>query len=273
VELPTLLLLAAVGCVTGLLAGLFGVGGGIVLVPILLWFYTSFMGVPAVVAGHLTLGTSLFIIVLTSLSSASKHYKNGHVVLKAAGIIGVVSIVSAAAGSQIAGLLPGRVLLKLFAVVLTLTAIQLAVGSGPRDVRKMEMNLSGGGMALTGLVSGLLSSLTGLGGGVVSIPMMHSMLGFPMKSAVGTSSATIVLTAAAAAGGYVYSGWDHPDLVAYQWFTLGYVDFLHSLPVIAGTLPSAILGAHLAHRMRSALLRKLFACLLLAVALGVFFFE
>ena len=127
-------------------------------------------------------------------------------------------------------------------------------------------------MTLTGVVSGILSSLTGLGGGVVTIPMMHYLMGFPMKKAVGTSSAIIVLTAIAASGGYVYSGWNHPDLVPYSWFTLGYVDYVHSLPVIAGTLPSAIFGAHLANRAKSALLRKLFASLLIAVALKVLLF-
>jgi uncharacterized membrane protein YfcA len=270
-DLPTLLLLIAVGCVAGTLAGLFGVGGGVILVPILLWFYGAMLGVPPIVAAHLTLGTSLFIIVLTSFSSATKHYRNGHVILRAAVVIGVVSILAAAAGSQLAAVLPGQVLLRLFAIILTLTAVRLVVDLEPAGKRK-EVKLTPGGMTATGVVTGLLSSLTGLGGGVVSIPMMHYLMGFPMKSAVGTSSATIVLTAAAAAGGYIYSGWNHPDLESYRWFTLGYLDYVHSLPIIAGTIPTAIMGAHLAHRTRSALLRKLFAGLLLAVALKVFFF-
>lgn len=271
-DLPTLLLLIAVGCGAGFLAGFFGVGGGIILVPILLWFYDAMLGVPSMVAAHLTLGTSLFTIVITSLSSATQHYRNGHVVLNAAVAIGTVSIIAAAAGAQVAAALPGRVLLQLFAAVLALTAVYLVVDPKPGG-KKKEMNLSPGGISLTGIVSGVLSSLTGLGGGVVSIPMMHYLMGFPLKTAVGTSSATIVLTAAAATGGYIYSGWNHPDLEAYRWFTIGYVDYLHSLPIIAGTIPAAILGAHLAHRTKSALLRKLFACLLLAVALRVFFFS
>ncbi len=269
-ELSTLLLLIAVGCVAGWLAGFFGVGGGIVLVPILLWFYQTMLAVPAQVAAHLTLGTSLFIVVLTSLSSATRHYRNGHVILKAALVIGVTSVLAAFAGSQFAAALPGKVLLQIFSAVLMLTAAMLIIDLKP-EKKERETTLSPGHMVLTGALTGVLSSLTGLGGGVLSIPLMHYLMGFPMKRAVGTSSATIVITAAAAALGYVYSGFNHPELEPYRWFTLGYVDYIHSLPIITGTLPMAILGAHFANKTRTVLLRKLFAGLLFVVAIRVFF--
>ncbi len=269
-ELPFLLVLIAVGFVVGGLAGFFGVGGGIVLVPILLWFYLNTLAVPSQVAAHLTLGTSLFITILTSLSSAARHYQNGHVVLRAALVMGAASILAALAGSQLAVALPGKVLLRVFAVVLVVMACLLIIDLKP--VRKEnETALSSGSLLVIGGLTGLLSAMTGLGGGVLSVPMMHYTVGFPMKKAVGTSSATIVITAAAAAAGYVYGGLNNPDLEPYRWFTLGYVDYIHSLPSIAGTLPAAALGAHLANRTQTSILRNLFAGLLFAVAIRVFF--
>lgn len=266
----TLLFLFLAGCGAGFVAGFFGVGGGIILVPILLYFYSSMIDVSSLVATHLALGTSLFIVILTSLSSASRHYGNGHVVMRAALPVGLISILSAFAGAQAAVLLSGRTLEQLFSVVLAVAAVRL-LGNHRTHADKEEILLHPPAVILTGLVTGGVSSLTGVGGGVVSIPLMHGLMRFPMKKAIGTSSAIIVFTAASAAAGYLISGLSDPGLERYSSFTAGYIDYIHSLPLIVGTIPSAVLGASLAHKVRTSILTKLFAVLMLVVAVRLFF--
>jgi len=269
-NLETLLMLLGAGSLAGFVAGFFGVGGGIILVPILLYYYNSVLSVSSVVSTHLAMGTSLLIVVATSVFSAASHYRNGHVLPRAALTIGLVSVVAAFCGSLAAGVLSGRVLQQVFSGVLLLAAGQLLLNRQRKD-QKERPSYSMPMLALTGLATGSVSSLTGVGGGIVSIPMMHSVLGFPMKKAIGTSSATIVLTAAAAAIGYVVSGLSDPALNPYLRFTLGYIDYIHSLPLVLGTLPFAVLGASVAHRVRSPVLSKLFGVLMLVVAVKMFF--
>jgi hypothetical protein len=124
------------------------------------------------------------------------------------------------------------------------------------------------GLALTGLVVGLLSSLAGVGGGIFSIPIMYSMLHFPLKRALGTSSATIVITAVAGTTGYMLRGMGNSLLPN---FTLGYVDWLHALPVIIGTVMLARVGASVANKTDTVLLRKIFAMFLFVMAAKMLF--
>ncbi len=266
-EITGLLLLLLAGCAAGFLAGFFGVGGGIILVPVLLVYFDS-IGISSLVATHLTFGTSLLIVIFASLSSAYQYSRNRHVVWKAVLFMGVASVVGAFLGASIAAGLQGKTLQRIFATVVTVAALRLLVeskkskdGSGP--------NTSPAGLSMIGLVVGMVSSLAGVGGGVLSIPMMYYLMKFPLKKALGTSSATIVLTALAASVGYMVKGWGNPLLPA---STLGYVDYLHAIPVIVGTLPLAGLGAAAAHRTRVDLLRKIYAVFLLVVSLKMFFF-
>jgi uncharacterized membrane protein YfcA len=121
----------------------------------------------------------------------------------------------------------------------------------------------------TGFLVGILSALAGVGGGVLSIPVMHSMLKFPLKKALGTSSATIVITALAAGVGYVIRGWSNTLVPA---GSLGYVDWLTALPLIAGSIPLAAFGAHVANKTKVTRLKQIFAIFLLAVAMKLLLF-
>jgi len=264
-----LLLLFAAGCLTGFLAGFFGVGGGIILVPILLAIFTTTLDISSLVATHLTLGTSLLVVVFASLTSAYQYYKNGHVVPRAALFIGATSVLAAFAGAAIASVLRGKALQQIFAAVVTVAAVGLLLQSEGSKQEK-PMKLSPGGLMAIGGVTGLVSSLAGVGGGVFSIPMMYSLMNFPVKKALGTSSATIVITGLAATLGYVLNGLGDPDLERYSHFTLGYVDYLHAIPVVAGTLPFAKFGATLAHRTHGDRLRKLYAVFLIVIAARMF---
>jgi len=124
-------------------------------------------------------------------------------------------------------------------------------------------------LLVLGAAAGFLAGFFGVGGGVFSIPIMYTLLHFPLKRALGTSSATIVLTALAGVAGYVVQGWRNPLLPA---GTIGFVDYLHALPIIAGTIPLAIVGARLSEKTHPATLRRIFAAFLLVVAIKLFFF-
>lgn len=266
-DLLTILLLLAGGALTGLLAGFFGVGGGIIVVPILL-AYLSATGVSSLVATHVAFGTSLLVITFTSLSSAFEYQRNGHVVWRAVMIIGLGSVVGAWLGSWGASELKGETLQKIFAFVVVVAAIRL-LSEQRKPKGEDHPRMGAAGLSLTGGVVGIVSSLAGVGGGVFSIPIMYSILRFPLKKALGTSSATIVITALAAVTGYVVRGWGNPILPPY---TVGFVAYLAALPLALTSIPLARVGASLAHKMKADTLRKYFAAFLFVVATKMFFF-
>jgi uncharacterized membrane protein YfcA len=121
----------------------------------------------------------------------------------------------------------------------------------------------------TGFIVGAVSSLAGVGGGVFAIPMMYNFLKFPLKKALGTSSATIVITALASSIGYAVKGWGNTLLPEY---TIGYVDYVHSIPIIIGTLPAARFGAMIAHKTHVDKLRKYYGMFLIVIAAKMLFF-
>jgi uncharacterized protein len=259
--------LLAGGVVAGFLAGFFGVGGGIILVPILLFYFQS-IGVSSLVATHIAFGTSLLIIIFASLSSARQYAHNGLVVWRAVVVIGLASVVGSLAGSQLAGALDGKTLRQFFAILVIVSAVRLLMEARKPKEETMPA-LKNTMLILTGLFVGIVSSLAGVGGGVLSIPIMHSLLKFPLKKALGTSSATIVITAFAAAAGYVFSGWGNPLLPS---GTLGYVAYLHALPLIVGSIPMAMVGARIAHKTQVLLLKRIFAVFLLVIAVRMLLF-
>lgn len=261
------ILLLAGGAVSGFLAGFFGVGGGIILVPVLL-FYFQAVGVSSLVATHLAFGTSLLIIIFASFSSAQQYARNGHVVWKAVTIIGLASVVGSLAGSQLAGSLDGRTLRQIFGVLVIISAVRLVMEARKQKQEAMpQLNIPL--MLLAGIFVGVVSALAGVGGGVLSIPIMHSLLKFPFKKALGTSSATIVITAAAAAVGYAMSGWGNPLLPS---GSLGYVSYVYAIPLIIGSIPMAMVGAKVAHRTHAHKLSKIFAVFLLIIAVRMLLF-
>jgi uncharacterized membrane protein YfcA len=266
-DLVQIALLLLAGAVTGFLAGFFGVGGGVILVPVLI-AYLQATGVSSLIATHVAFGTSLFIIIFASGSSAWQYSQNRHILWRAVVFMGVGSVLGALGGVLVAGELPGKTLQRIFAVVVVAAAMRLL--SEPRRPKgELEPKLAVPGLRGVGFAAGVLSALAGVGGGIVAIPAMYSLLHFPMKKALGTSSATIVITAVASVIGYVLRGWGNPLLPP---GTAGYVDMVGAIPVIVGTLPAAALGATVALNTAPAVLRRIFATLLIIIALKMFFF-
>jgi len=248
-------LLLAIGLLTGFVAGLIGVGGGIVLVPVL-YHGLGQLGVAADVRMHVAVGTSLSTIVFTAWRSARAHRVRGALdepLLRAwiaPVLLGVI------AGSAVAGALDGRLLAALFGAVALAVSFHMAFGSP--EWRVAELPKAGPWRAALGAALGFGSVLLGLGGGTLGVPVL-TLLGVPIRRAVGTAAGLGVLIAVPGTLGFVVSGLGVPGRPP---LSLGYVN-LPSLALIApATMLAAPLGARAAHALPRARLRALFALFL-----------
>src|SRR3954453_9300146 len=252
-------LLVVVGALAGFLAGVFGIGGGAVLVPV---FYECFRlaGVPLEVRVPLCLGTSLAIIIPTSISSFRSHYLRGAVDMAVLRLWAAPVVTGVILGSVIARYAPERLFKYVFVAVAWSAAARLLLG---RDSWRLGDTLPGGIlMRLYGAVVGLLSTLMGVGGGLFSNLLM-TFYGRPIHQAVATSSALAVLISIPGAIGYVYAGWPvaarFPAVAALQApLAFGYVSLIGALVVMPTSLWTAPLGVKVAHAMSKRVLEIAF---------------
>jgi uncharacterized membrane protein YfcA len=253
------LLLVAVGALSGFLAGVFGIGGGAILVPV---FYECFRlaGVPLEVRMPLCIGTSLAIIIPTSLSSFRAHYARGAVDMDILRRWWLPIVIGVLAGSVTARYAPERLFKIVFVVVAWSAAARLLLA---RDNWKLGDDVPKGFlMRVYGFFVGLLSTLMGVGGGLFANLLM-TFYGRPIHQAVATSSAIAVLISIPGAIGYVYAGWpaaaSFPEIAALQLpFTLGYVSLIGALLVMPTTLITAPLGVRVAHALSKRALEMAF---------------
>jgi uncharacterized membrane protein YfcA len=264
VELALLLLF--VGALSGFLAGIFGIGGGAVLVPV---FYECFRlaGVPLEVRMPLCIGTSLAIIIPTSIASFRAHYRRGAVDMEILKLWWVPIVIGVVAGSLTARVAPERLFKIVFVCVAWSAALRLFLA---RDNWKFGDEVpTGFAMRVYGFFIGLLSTLMGVGGGLFANLLM-TFYGRPIHQAVATSSALAVLISIPGALGYVYAGWPaaarFPEVAALQMpFSLGYVSLVGALVVMPTTLITAPLGVRVAHALSKRKLEVAFGCYLFIV--------
>jgi uncharacterized membrane protein YfcA len=260
------LMLVAVGALSGFFAGLFGIGGGAVLVPV---FYECFRlaGVPLEVRMPLCIGTSLAIIISTSIRSFRAHYARGAVDMEILKSWWLPIMIGVVAGSVTARYAPERLFKIVFVLVAWSAAARLLLA---RDNWKFGDDMPKGPlMRLYGFVVGLLSTLMGVGGGLFSNLLM-TFYGRPIHQAIATSSALAVLISIPGALGYVYAGWPaaarYPDVAALQLpFALGYVSLIGAVLVMPTSLLTAPLGVRAAHALSKRKLEMAFGCYLFIV--------
>ncbi len=260
-DLLSLILLLLTGGVAGLLASVFAVDVGIILVPVVIIVYRS-SDVSSLVSTHLAMGTSLLVVFVGSLPAASRFIRSGHVLWKAAIFVGAAGVVGAAIGSGIAGELEAKTLQIVFALIVTVAAIRLLFENqkarGDAPPRIASPALSGVGLAI-----GFVSSLAGIGGEVFLNPTLYNTMKFPLKKAIGTSSAAIVIIALSASLGYMAKGWGHAFLPEN---TAGYVDYVYAIPLIIGTVAGVISGESITRTIRTGRFKRGFAVLLIVIA-------
>lgn len=247
-----------IGCLVGFAAGLLGIGGGILMVPLLVMAFSA-QGFPPDHLLHLALGTSMATIVFTSLSSVRAHHAFGSVDWGAAKAIAPGIMTGSFFAALIAGLIPTRPLAAMFTALVFYAATQVFFDLRPKKTRPLP-GLAG--LFAAGTVIGGVSSLLSAGGAFLSIPFL-AWCGVPLRRAVGTAAAIGFPIAVAGSAGYIVQGARVQGLPA---ASLGYV-YLPALALIVATsMLTAPLGARLAHRLPVKRLRVLFAIFLYAMA-------
>jgi uncharacterized membrane protein YfcA len=251
--------LLLLGCATGFLAGLLGIGGGMVLVPFLT-LILSHRGVPGDLAVKMAIATSMATILFTSLSSVRAHHAKRAVrwdIVR--GLAPGIVLGGLAAGAGVFALIKGQALALFFALFVGFSATQMLRDKKPKPSRQLP---GPAGQAAAGGGIGFVSGLVGAGGGFISVPFM-SWCNVPMHNAVATSAALGFPIALANTAGYVIGGWSQPAPLP---GSLGYL-YLPALAVIAlASVLVAPLGARAAHAMNVKQLKRVFALMLYALA-------
>ena len=249
----------ALGCVAGFLAGLLGVGGGLIIVPVLVWAFEHARPDSGNIL-HLALGTSLASILFTSVSSIRGHHGRGAVDWHILRIITPGILAGTFVGAALAGHISSLGLKWFFVVFATVVGLQMFANIKPKAARQLPGRV---GMFFSGGVIGMVSSFVGIGGGSLSVPFM-SWCNVPIHRAVGTSAAIGFPIAVAGAAGYVVSGAGVTGLP--EW-SLGFVYLPALFGISVCSMLTAGFGARLAHAMPVARLKQAFAGLLLLMAL------
>jgi len=246
------------GAVAGFLDGMFGVGGGLVLVPVLVFLFDS-QQFPAEHVMLLALGTSMAGILFSSLASLREHHRHGAVNWRVVRNITPGILLGTGIGALLASSIPTRGLAIFFTLFVYLVAVQILVDLRPHATRQLPGTA---GMTMAGIFTGCLSSMVSIGGGSIIVPFLV-WCNVSLRNAIGTSAAIGFPVAVGGTIGYVFTGMNIHFLPAYS---LGFV-YLPALFWIAlASSITAPLGAKATHHMKTGLLRKFFALLLLVVA-------
>ena len=246
------------GASVGFLGGLFGIGGGTVLVPVLLLLFDA-QHFPVQLQLHLALGTSMATIIFTALASLTKHHQHGAVNWSVVRTITPGILVGTALGSLLAASIPVHFLGLIFALFVYFAAAQILLDIRPAASRRLP---GGTAIRLFGVFAGSLSSLVSIGGGTVVIPyLLWSNLS--LRKAIGTSAAISFPVAIGGTIGYILTGTGTEGLPAHS---LGFVYLPALLWTALASVFTAPLGARATHHLKVDVLRKLFAVLLLALA-------
>jgi uncharacterized membrane protein YfcA len=250
--------LLILGSFTGFLAGLLGIGGGMLLVPFITLILSA-KGIPPQYVVKMAIATSLATICFTSVASVRAHHQRGAVLWPIARLLAPGIVIGSLLGAQIARWLPSSALAALFALFVTVSAAQMLVDKKPKPSRQLPR---GAGMVAAGGVVGLLAALVGAGGAFVSVPFM-TWCNVKIHNAVATSAALGFPIAVAGTVGYVIAGWSLQDMPA---GTAGFIYLPALLAISAASVVAAPFGARTAHRMDMRQLKALFAVLLFGLA-------
>lgn len=260
-----ILIYLLVGAIAGLIAGLFGVGGGLIIVPVLVYLFTREGMDPAILV-HLAVGTSLASIIFTSISSVRAHHKRGAVRWDLFWRLTPGIIVGALVGAQVADWMPSLVLRRFFALFEWFVAIQLLLNTRTNPHRDVPGRA---GLFAAGNIIGTVSSIVGIGGGTLTVPFLV-WCNIAMKKAVATSSACGLPIAVAGAVGFIVLGWSTTNRL--EW-SFGYLYLPALLGIVASSIVFAPLGAYLAHRLPGDRLKRLFGIFLLILGSYMFLSE
>lgn len=251
------------GIAGGILAGLLGVGGGIVIVPAL-YFALTLIGMEPELTMKVAVGTSLATIVFTSLSSGLGHYRRGAIDIGLLKLWAPSILVGVVIGSLLGGYVSGNVLIAVFATVALIVAFDMILRKGRAEPE--PKGFSQPVWAAFGTLAGTLSAMMGIGGGTICVPLLN-FLGYDIRRAVGTSAAIGFLIGLPGAVIYAMTGFGLEGLPP---FSLGYVNLLAAIVIIPLTTSFSQLGVKLAHSIPRRALRLAFGAFLLITSVRMF---
>lgn len=240
--LPLILMMLATGIVAGILAGLLGVGGGIVIVPVL-EFALGILGVDPAIRMHIAVATSLATIIPTSIASTRAHHARGAVDFTLLRSWGGPVLLGSAMGTWIAAQTDSNTLAAIFGTVALLIAVKMML---PLENKTLSSSVPTGFLGSTIPLSiGTLSSMMGIGGGTFSVSIL-TLMSKPIHKAVGTSALFGLLISLPGTAGFIVTGWGHPSL---PMGSLGFVNIIGFLLISPMTVLAAPLGAKIAHKL------------------------
>lgn len=250
------------GGVVGFLAGLFGIGGGLIIVPCLVYLL-PIVGVPDDLLMSVALGTSFSTIVVTTFSAAQRHHKLGNVDWQIATYFIPTLMLFVFAASFIIGNLPKEVMSKIFSIMVLYLALKMLFTLRKSTKTKPLTKFS---TLVAGAIIGVLSSMAGIAGGAFIVPFLNSR-GLEMKRAIGTSSLCGCLLGIAGTLSYIINGFNQPHLPEYS---LGFVYLPALLGIVLTSFFTSKLGANAANVLPVPILKRAFAILLVGIAINMF---
>ena len=257
------ILLIFVGCIVGVMSGLVGITGAFIIVPVGSFCLVS-LGFPEEVAMRTAIATSLFIVMPTAVAGAWIHFKNGNIRTETAIAAGLTGLVFSYAGSNISEHLSAGNLSLLFGLVYIASslAVLLTTNARSRETAKTKAIYA----PVFGMIVGLIAGTTGIGGGVILIPLFLILLKFPAEKAIGTATAVVVMTSLGGILGYVSGGIGVEDLPPYS---IGYLNVPMLMCIGITAIPATLLSAKAAPRVGAGRLRILF--LLATLCIGIYY--
>ncbi|OOF42540.1 hypothetical protein BKK51_12740 [Rodentibacter trehalosifermentans] len=253
-----------VGCVVGFLAGLFGIGGGLIVVPALVYLLPM-VGVPEPLLMSTALGTSFATIVITGFSSAQRHHQLGNIVWDAVKILAPVIMVTVFISGLFIGKLDRDITSKLFACLVVYLAVKMVVSIKPQPAESTK-TLTTKSSVIGGILIGMASSVAGIGGGGFIVPFLNSR-GIDIKKAIGSSAFCGMLLGVSGMLSFMVSGWGNPAMPDYS---LGYVYLPAVFSITATSFFTSKLGANATAKLPVPTLKKGFALLLIVIAVNMF---
>ncbi|QJR80400.1 sulfite exporter TauE/SafE family protein [Alteromonas pelagimontana] len=250
---------AAIGLVAGLLAGMLGIGGGLIIVPALSFLMVHFLNLSTNLVMPMAVATSLSTIVLTSLSSARAHHALGNINRHIVVWCGVGVAVGATLGAQIASTISGHTLKNIFSVLVIVIAAQMVLGKRQPSAHKATRGI----LVTVASLTGAISALMGIGGGALLVPALV-WFQVNIRQAIGCAALSGLVIALFGTASFVYAGRVAPGLPV---GAVGYVYLPATFGIVATSIFTANLGAKLGQRMNTDILKKILAGLLVLVSI------
>ena len=261
--IEALILFATLGIFAGLIAGMFGVGGGIITVPVLVGCFIQY-GFDDAIMIHMAVGTSLGCIVFTGISSAYAHRQKNAISYKFFKPIALGIVIGAFFGALFAVQLNGNILKIIIGIFALFVAIQMGIN---REIKFKERAKQNKEPYFVGTGIGFTSSILGIGGGIFSVPYLKAS-GLTMTSSIGTSAACGIPIAVFGALGYIISGINNALLPP---LTLGYIYLPALLGISLTSVIAAKYGAHIAHHVSEKILKRMMASMMLLISFYMVF--